>query len=143
MPEKNVAVLSDKNVVPSDDLIFSLIGDKKLIWVAVMDKIKLTFEDSAGEWNYYNDGKSWLFKMVRKKKTLFWIGLTENTFRVTFWFSDKAESLINESKLPEKIKKEFSTAKKYGAIRGVSIVIDDINDSDNVLILAGIKNKFL
>lgn len=143
MSEKNATILSDKNVVPTDDLIFSLIGDQKPVWLAVMNKTKLTFEDSAGEWNYYNDGKSWLFKMVRKKKTLFWIGLTDNTFRVTFWFSDKAESLINESKLPENMKKEFSTAKKYGAVRGVSIVMDDMNDTDNVLILAGIKNKLI
>lgn len=143
MPEKNIAILSDKNVVPSDELIFSLIGDKKLIWLAVMNSIKMNFEDTAGEWNYYNDGKSWLFKMVRKKKTLFWIGLTDDTFRVTFWFSDKAEALINDSKLPVKIKKEFSTAKKYGAVRGISIVMEDMGDSDKVVILAGIKNKLL
>jgi hypothetical protein len=44
---------------------------------------------------------------VRKKKTIFWISLIENTFQVTFYFGDKAEPLIEKSELPEKIKVEF------------------------------------
>jgi hypothetical protein len=99
------------------------------------------YKDSSGEWNFYNDGKRWLFKMVNRKKTVFWIGILNDTFRVTFWFSDKAESLINECSLSENIKDEFRTSKKYGAIRAVTIKINDNMDVDNVLRLIAIKNK--
>jgi len=61
----------------------------------------------SGNWNYYNDGKQWLFKLVQKKKTVFWAGILSDTFRVTFYFGDKAESLIEASELPSNIKNNF------------------------------------
>lgn len=33
------------------------------------------------EWRYYNDGKSWLCKMLSKKKNLFWLSIWEGCFR--------------------------------------------------------------
>ncbi|MCX6255283.1 MAG: DUF3788 family protein [Bacteroidia bacterium] len=141
MSEKENLMLSDKQIIPTDEYIFSIIGDKKSLWQSIMNYMRDNYKDSSGEWNYYNDGKRWLFKMVRKKKTIFWIGVLEDTFRVTFWFSDKAEPLINNSNLPEKIKKDFKTSKKYGATRAVSIVMNDRADVDNVLKLILIKSK--
>ena len=84
----------------------------------------IVIENSSGEWNYYNDGKRWLFKMIWKKKTVFWISIPESAFRVTFWFGDKAEPLITGSDLPEVIKNDFKTSKKYGAVRAVSIIVN-------------------
>ena len=139
MEEKQI--LSDKDIIPDDDLIFSLIGEKKYLWQNIMSYISVTYSDSAGGWRFYNDGKRWLFKMVNKKKTLFWISILENTFRVTFWFGDKAGPLIEESELPENIKDDFRKAKKYGSVRGVSIIMNDNRDTDNVIKLTEIKNK--
>jgi hypothetical protein len=84
--------------------------------------------DSSGVWNYYNDGKQWLFKMTRKKKTLFWAAVQDDSFRITFYFGDKAEPLLVESKLPQKIKDDFKTSKHYGAIRAISVSL--LRDSD-------------
>jgi hypothetical protein len=136
-------ILSDKSVVPTDDLIFSIIKEKKDLWLNLMIKIEKNYEGAAGEWNYYNDGKRWLFKMVRKKKTLFWIGLTDKDFTVTFWFSDKAEQLINESDLPDKFRHEFSISKKYGAVRSISVIPDNKSDVEDVIKLTEIKSKLL
>ena len=130
---------SDKSVVPSDELIFSIIGSRKDIWIALMKHMQDNYKDSAGEWNYYNDGKRWLFKMLWKKKTVFWIVIMEDTFMVTFYFPDRAEPVIEESDLPQKIKEEFKNAKKYGATRGLSIMMKDSGDVENVVKLIGIK----
>ncbi|MEI8225849.1 MAG: DUF3788 family protein [Bacteroidota bacterium] len=141
MAEKDNLLLSDKDIIPDDEYIFSIIDDKKSLWQGVMNYASENYKDISGNWNYYNDGKRWLFKLVQKKKTIFWIGILEDTFRVTFWFSDKAESLINDSDLPGEIKDNFKTAKKYGSIRAVSIKINDHADVDNVLKLIAIKHK--
>ena len=79
-------VLTDKSVLPTDALIFSIIGENSQHWQNLMRLIQKKFPDSQSQWNYYNDGKNWLFKMVRKKKTLFWIGVLKDTFRITFYF---------------------------------------------------------
>ena len=90
-------------------------------------------------WNYYNDGKNWLFRVILKKKTLFWIGVLEDTFRITFYFGDKAEPVIEKSSLPEEIKTAFKNGKRYGKISAISIKVKSQEDVDNALLVAGIK----
>lgn len=134
-------LLTDKTIYPTDDYIFSLIGEKKIYWQQIMNHMATVYKDSAGVWNFYNDGKRWLFKMVNKKKTIFWAAILAGTFRITFYFGGKAEPIIDSSDLPQKIKDEFKTAKRYGLIRGVSFLINDSEDIDNVIKLIAIKHK--
>lgn len=139
MSEKEKISLSDQSLKPTDAYIFSIIGEKKIMWEKVMEHMSVSCPGSTGEWNYYNDGKRWLFKMVLKKKTIFWLGILEDTFRITFWFGDKAEPFVNESDLPQIIKEEFRSSKKYGAVRALTITMNDLSDVDNVLKLIVIK----
>jgi hypothetical protein len=140
MEEIEKKALSDKSVIPTDDYIFSLIGDMKFYWQIILSFAAENYNDS-GSWNYYNDGKQWLFKLVNKKKTIFWAGILADTFRITFYFGDKVEPLMVASDLPERIKDEFKSARRYGAIRGVSISVRDQTDVDNILKLIIIKHK--
>ena len=112
MVENEKLVLSDKSVVPTDEYIFSILGERKIYWERIMSYSTENFPDSSGSWNYYNDGKQWLFKFVRKKKTIFWSSLLKETFRVTFYLGNKAEPVIETSDLPQSIKEEFKTAKR-------------------------------
>jgi len=141
MSEREEMVLSDKNVIPDDDYIFSLIGDKKILWQKIINYATENYKEVSGSWNYYNDGKQWLFKLVQKKKTIFWGGILRDTFRISLWFSDKAIPLIEDSDLPDTIKADFITSKKYGAIRAVSIKVFNNADVENVIKLIVIKQK--
>ena len=133
--------LNDKNIVPTDELIFSVIGDKRLLWQRVMQYASASSSDVYGVWNFYNDGKQWLFKLTQKKKTIFWAGLVDDNMRVTFWFADKAEPLISASPLPPSLKDKFRGAKKIGLIRPVSVFLNEQADADNVITLISIKLK--
>src|SRR5674476_809495 len=84
MADKEEILLTDKLIYPADDYIFSIIGDKKIFWQNIMNHMADNYKDSSGEWNFYNDGKRWLFKMIHKKKTIFWAAILTNTFRITF-----------------------------------------------------------
>lgn len=141
MAEKKKMMLSDKSVIPSEEQIFSFIGENKVHWHNIMSHVFENYKDSSGSWNYYNDGKQWLFKQVQKKKTIFWAAILADTFRITFYFSDKALPIIENSDLPCKIKEDFITAKKYGSIRPVSIKVYDNPDVENVLKLIAIKTS--
>jgi hypothetical protein len=138
---ENGLLLTNSEIFPSDEFIFSLIGEKQIIWKELMHYMSENYKESSGQWNYYNDGKRWLFKMVYKKKTIFWIGILDETFRVTFWFSDKAEPLIAESNLPEFVKEQFRLSKKVGSIRAVTVKINIEADIENVKKLILIKRK--
>jgi hypothetical protein len=141
MATSDVLVLSDKETKPTDEFVFSIIGEKKILWEAVFSYLSDNYKDISGSWNYYNDGKQWLFKLVQKKKTIFWLGVLKDTFRIGFYFGDKAESLIDASDLPQTIKDSFKTGKRYGKIRSVSVKMYDLNDVESVKKLVAIKMK--
>ena len=80
MADKEDLVLTDKQIIPTDEYIFSIIGDKKILWQNLMNYVSENYKDISGSWNYYNDGKQWLFKLVQKKKTIFWAAILKDTF---------------------------------------------------------------
>jgi hypothetical protein len=131
--------LSDRNNKPDDALILSVIGDKVKYWKEIMEFLHVKYPGCSGDWNYYNDGKQWVFKMTWKKKTIFWIVLVKESFRVTFYFGDKAEEHIFSSEIPQKLKDDFRTGKRYGKIRAISVEINEMSDVESVKKIAEIK----
>jgi len=138
-PEK--LVLGDKSVYPSEEILFSIIGDKKIVWQKIMDYAKEKYDNITEEWRYYNDGKQWLFKLQYKKKTVFWTGVLQDTFRITFYFGNKAEPVITGSDLPEKIREDFVSAKHYGNIRAISIKVTGTSDLETIYKLIDLKAR--
>jgi hypothetical protein len=141
MAEVVKLVLSDRDAPPTDEIIFSHIGKKKDLWQSIMTFVSVHYNDMTGTWNYYNDGKQWLFKMVQKKKTIFWIGVMEGSFRVTFYFGGKAEALIVASDLPEREKQQYLTGTRYGNIRAVTINVNEKQDVSTIEKLIEIKTR--
>jgi hypothetical protein len=141
MADKKILVLSDKTVIPTEEIIFRYIGQKEILWKTLMTYISEDHKDITGSWNYYNDGKSWLFKAVQKKKTIFWLTLLDETFKITFYFGDKAEPVIEASSLPRIHKDNFRNGQRYGKIRAISVKMDDLEDINSIKELIGIKKS--
>lgn len=98
-------------------------------------------EESAEEWRYYRDGKNWLMKVARKSRTVFWLSVCRGCFQITFYLSDKAEGLIQQSDLPPDLKESFIHGKRYGKIRGVTVVFRKKSDIRYAESLIGIRLK--
>jgi hypothetical protein len=132
-------ILWDKNQYPSDEVIFSHFGKSKQLWISLFDYIHSSHPDFTEEWRYYNDGKSWLMKVQRKTKTVFWLSLFEKTFRISFYYTDRAEKAILESDISEELKEAFTNGKSYGKIRGVTVAFKKKKDIEYAKTLIGIK----
>jgi len=141
MEEIEKLVLSDKSVEVDDNVLSSILKEKMLLWKKLLSEISVRYKESSGSWNYYKDGNQWLFKMVQKKKTLFWGAVHSDSFRITFYFGDKAEPVLDKSNLPLAVKENFKTAKRYGSIRAISIKVVNNDDLLHVFTLAEIKSK--
>ena len=139
MTATNEAVLVDKDVYPSDEVIFSIIGDKRPVWEKIMDYAVRNYPACTREWRYYNDGKQWLFKLQLKKKTIFWSSLVSNSFRITFYMGGKAEGIIRGSSLSKAIRDEFLSQDPSGHFRPVTILVRDESDLDDICQLIDIK----
>ena len=133
--------LTDRFTTPTDELIFSIIGEKKIFWQRILSYLHDNHTDISEVWRFYDDGKCWLFRTLKKKKTIFWTGLLEGTFRVSFYLADKAISLIAQSDLPERIKTEFANAQSNRFGRSITIRMVNAEDAENVIKLIEIKLK--
>ncbi len=133
-------VLTDRFTTPTDELIFPIIGDKKILWQKIISYLHDNHTDIAEVWRFYDDGKCWLFRTLKKKKTIFWVGILDGTFRVSFYLSDKAVPLIAQSDLPEKVKNEYANT-KGNKFRSITIKMTDAEDVENVIKLIEIKLK--
>ena len=134
-------LLKDPLVTPNDNLLFSIIGDKSILWQRIISYLRENHTDISEVWKFYNDGKCWLFRTLKKKKTIFWVGILDGTFRVSFYLGGKAEPLIAQSDLPEKIKNDFINDKSNSMFRSITIKIGDAEDAENVIKLIEIKLK--
>ena len=136
-------VLADKEQFPTEKIIYSHIGKSRSIWESVFGYIHENHPDISAEWRYYNDGKSWLMKVTQKAKTIFWLSVIPGGFRITFYFGDKAEQAIMQSKISDELKTSFIEGKKYGKIRGLTLIMKTKRNVEYVkeLILIKLKTK--
>lgn len=134
-------LFTDPNIHPTDELVFSIIGENSVYWEKLIEYLYENHFDITEEWRYYSDGKSWLYRALRKKTTIYWIRVTEDTFRVSFWFGDKAEPTLMASTLPENIKDEFRNAKRYSRSRCITIEMRSPEDLQNAMALIELKVK--
>lgn len=134
-------VLSDNKIFPTDEVVFSRLGKTKSLWIALFELISNEYPDISKEWRYYNDGKSWLMKVTRKAKTVFWLSVIEKTFRTTFYFTDRATQAIKSSTISNELKKQFIGGKYFNKIRGLTITFRTKKDIDYAKTLIELKLK--
>jgi hypothetical protein len=115
--------LNNPDEFPDDTLLARHLGPAKTAWDSFMTFLRDRAPDWTGQWRYYNDGKTWLFKLTHKKKTLCWVSIWPGAFKTTFYFGIKAAPLIAASKLPQKYIDQFLHGKTYGKIRSISVLI--------------------
>lgn len=134
-------VLTDQTIQPDDNLIYKIIGEKQILWQQIMQYLYDQYTGVDEVWKFYNDGKCWLFRTLRKKKTIFWLGVIKDTFRITFYLADKTEPLIENSTLSEEGKNRYRNAKPSKFGRAVTITMSTNLDVETVKLLIDIKMK--
>lgn len=134
-------ILTNPDLYPDKEVLSSVLGTKFPVWVAMLEQIHSVDPSVTEHWKFYNDGKCWLFRTMKKQKTIFWAGVTAGGFRISFYLSDKAELLIEASQLPLKIRQEFSEATRSTSGRSLTLEMNDIRDVGPAITLAEIKIK--
>lgn len=120
-------ILKDKNIFPTPEVLAGVLGTS----YPAFEEFSASAA-TAGltlEWNYYNDGKVWLCKVLSKKKNLAWLIVSEGCFRTTSYFTEKHLDRIADLQITESIKEEFYQQKPSGKLIPMSI---NITDKDQV-----------
>ena len=133
--------LNNKDEFPDDEVLSRSLGGVKRAWDSFVELITESYPSFSAEWRYYNDGKSWLYKVTEKKKTICWVSVCDHLFKTTFYFPDRAQDFITASKLKKEYIDQFVHGKRYGKIRGVTAVIKRRVDLNATRILIDIKEQ--
>jgi hypothetical protein len=112
---------TDKNKAPTKAAVLRAIGRAAPAWRALFAQIRTEHPELTEAWNYYGDGGCWLLKVSRGSKTVFWVSVVKNAFRVGFYFPDRLATALLESELSSALKSELRQGTPSGQLRRVSI----------------------
>ena len=134
--------LIDDAEYPDDRVLSRYLDDAKDAWDALVTFLDSSYPGYSLEWRYYNDGKSWLCKVVKKSKTICWLGVYRGRFETTFYFPDRAETLIAGSSIRKTYKEQFVNARRFGKTRGLTVNVRKVADLSTTKKLIAIKDDF-
>lgn len=124
MSEKEISPFSDPAIIPTEELIKDALNQKYPWFREIIQHAFDSYKQVSDAWKYYQDGKQWLYRMLYRKKTIFWMSVQQDTFRITFYFSGKSESSVMASNLPEYIKNAYMETRE-NTFRAISMQITD------------------
>ena len=133
-------LLKDPMAKPDSEILEAALGKKYSLFMEFEKKI--AEQNLIPEWNYYNDGKSWLCKILHKKKNLCWLSVWNTGYKITFYFPEKAINGFYELDINDEIKIKAKEAKPAGKSHPVQILIKTKQTISDVLKILEYKRKF-
>jgi hypothetical protein len=112
METVNNIELGDETIYPDEEGLKVVLGNS---YPAYCDLIKL-FDDNklTHEWRYYHDGKAWLCKVQKKKKTIVWMSAWKGFMQATIYVPEKFTEGIYRLNISETRKVEIRQTRKVG-----------------------------
>ena len=127
-------ILTDPVVKPENGVLENALGKNYKRYLEFTGK--LSVQNLAVEWHYYNDGKSWLGKILNKKKNLCWLSVWNTGFKLTFYFTEKTIKGIQDLEIDDGIKNTAKENKPTGKLIPIMVLINNksrMNDGLEIL----------
>ena len=115
--------LRDENVCPDQELLQKVLGFSYPAFVALLelfDRNGLTHE-----WRYYKDGKAWLCKVKKKKKTIAWMSARKGYMIATIYLPLRLLNELLELDISEPSKENIQNTKNVGKSKPCSFELRD------------------
>lgn len=133
--------LRDAAIYPTDEVLMDVLGDAFKVYSLFIETISIDPLSLSAEWRYFNDGKAWLAKVQFKKKTILWLSVWDDLFKITFYFTEKNIEAIAGLNISEAIKVEFCKAKPVGRLIPLILEVREIDQMDDLLTLVRFKKS--
>ena len=108
----NTIELTDKAVYPDDAVLKKVLGRSYSAYCALLELF-----DRNGmqyEWRYYLDGKAWLCKVQKKKKTIVWMSAWKSFLQATVYIPEKYLERLHEIPISEETREKLRTTRNVG-----------------------------
>ena len=108
--------LKDPQILPTPEVLQNVLGTSYPVFDELIKTVAQSNYGIVGDWNYYNDGKAWLFKAAFKKKTVFWLSVWDGYFRTAFYFTEKNCTGLFDLGISQSILDDFESQKPIGKL---------------------------
>ncbi len=108
----NSIELRDENKYPDEGLLKSVLLESFKTYQKLLELY--TKHGMSYEWRYYRDGKAWLCKAQKKKKTIVWMSAWKGFIKATIYFPEKQIAEVYELDIHEELKEIFRSTKNVG-----------------------------
>ena len=108
----NNKLLKDKDIFPDAKVLESVLGGAYLYYLELLELF--SENDMTHEWRYYNDGKAWLCKVQKKKKTIIWMSAWPGYMQATIYAPEARIPEIDTLDLSARAKARIAEVKRVG-----------------------------
>lgn len=112
METVNKIELSDESVYPDETVLKGVLGRSYQAYYALLDLFDRN--QMLFEWRYYRDGKAWLCKVQKKKRTIVWMSAWKGFLKATIYIPEKYLERIYALPILEMTKERIRTTKNVG-----------------------------
>ncbi|HBZ26545.1 MAG TPA: hypothetical protein DEO54_09985 [Rikenellaceae bacterium] len=132
-------LLRDENIFPDEDVLKTVLGDLYPVYREFIEIVTGEEYSLETQWNYYKDGKSWLCKVSKKKKTILWLSVWSGYFKTGFYFTEKSMEAILALEIEKDLKETFLSTKPIGKLKPLVIDISSREQLKDALAVVGCK----
>jgi len=132
----NNVELRDEHIYP-DENVLRMVLDKAYDAYALLLKL-FDNNEMLYEWRYYRDGKSWLCKVQKKKRTIVWMSVWKGFLQTAIYFPEKYLDKVYELDISEDVKNKIRSTKNVGKSKPCILEIRDekiLPDLEKIMIL--------
>ena len=130
----NTIELTDESVYPDEGVLKSVLGesyDAYCALLALYDQHQLHCE-----WRYYKDGKAWLGKVQKKKRTIVWMSAWQGYMQATVYVPERLIEQVCALSISEDSKVKIVSTKNVGKSKPCIFEIRDkqiLTDLDTIM----------
>lgn len=135
-------ILVDENIYPDNEVIKKALGkDQFNFYSKFIEKVENL--NLITQWRYYKDSKSWLGKVLSKKKNLGWLSIWNTGFKVTVFFTERTVSGLYDLPIDNGIKIAIKEVNPVGKLLPIVVAIDSDEILNDIIQILEYKIKYI
>jgi Protein of unknown function (DUF3788) len=124
---------------PTEADLAVALGATKPLWDDLLARLATANGAEIREWKSYAPKTGWVLRVLRKRRTIVWLGPCPGCFRVTFILGDRALEAARTARLSKRTLKVIAEAPRYPEGTGVRLLVKGPRDIPDVERLAVVK----
>jgi len=125
----NTVELKDETLYPDEDVLKNVLGESYSAYVELLNLYAANQMEPI--WRYYQDGKAWLCKVQKKKKTIVWMSAWKGYMQAAIYMPEKFLDQVYALEISETLKEKFRKSRSMGKsracifeVRGIEVLED-------------------